>query len=80
MRKLNYSDPKIIELLENLSDIGFTYTKEKDSVEVQLQDVRADKKRIVYMLSQLNNVYKTPPMVTQVAEGEIVLSIYDQRV
>lgn len=80
MRKLNYSDPKIIELLEELTSQGFSFKKEKDSVEVQLQDVRADKKRIVHMLSQLNNTYKACPLITQVVEGDTVLSIYDQRV
>lgn len=80
MRKLNYSDIKIIELLEELTSQGFSFKKEKDSVEVQLTDVRADKKRIVHMLSHLNTTYKACPLITQVIEGDNVLSIYDQRV
>jgi len=79
MRKINYSDIKTLELMETLDNLGFTYEKLKESLEVKLNDVKADKKRIVHELSVINGIHKTPPLVTQVVEGENVLSIYDSR-
>jgi len=80
MRKLNYQEPKIIELLQGLSELGFEYLKAKESIEVQLIDVKSDKKRIVHLLCVVNGVYKAIPLVQQLIEGDTVLSIYDQRV
>jgi hypothetical protein len=79
MRKLNYTDPKLIELTQSLSDIGYTYSTMKESIEVTLVDARVDKKKLIHLLSTINGVHKVPPLSQQVIEGEMVMSIYDLR-
>ena len=77
MRKFNYDDPKIRELLTTLESLDFIVEKQKDSIDVHVTSVF--RKVLSHELSRLNGLYKTPPLTTQFDEKNMVVSIFDSR-
>lgn len=77
MRKINYSEPKLQELLETLDALGFHYTKTKESLDVSVDS--SSKRVLGHELSRLNGLYKTPPIMSQFDEASKIVSLFDQR-
>jgi hypothetical protein len=78
MRKINYSDAKIQELMSVLASLDFIVEKQKDSIDVHVTSVF--KKVLMHELSRVNGVYKTPPLTTQFDEKNMIVSIFDSRI
>ena len=78
MRKINYSEPKINDLLEVLKDLGYATEKLKDSIDIPNAD-RNDKKKISHELSKLNGEYRALPLAMSFNETDRIVSIFDQR-
>jgi hypothetical protein len=77
MRKLNYQDEKIQELVQVLTDLNFSFTKEIDSVDVSVSS--SSKKQVAHELHKLQVLYKQPALAMQYDEGNSIVSIFDQR-
>lgn len=77
MRKLNYQDLKLQELLEVLEALGFTWTKQKDSIDINVS--RESRKILNHELSRINGLHKTPPLATQFDEALGIVSVFDSR-
>lgn len=77
MRKLNYQEPKVQELLEVLEALGFTIIKCKDSLDITV--TRESRKVLNHELSRVNGIYKTPPLATQYDEASGIVSVFDSR-
>ena len=77
MRKLNYQEPKVQELIEVLQDLKFEFEKCKDSLDVKVS--RDTKKVLSHELSKINGMHKTPPLSSSYDEASGVVSVFDSR-
>lgn len=77
MRKINYNELKIVELVAILGNLKFAYDKTKESIDVVVDSI--SRKTLLYELIILNNSYKLPPLTTQYDESAKIISIFDQR-
>lgn len=77
MRKINYNEDKVVELLEVLDALGYSYEKTKESIDVKVDS--QSKRMLGHELSILNGIFKTPPLTSQYDEASKVVSLFDQR-
>ena len=77
MRKVNYAEPKLLELLETLDALGFKYEKTKESLDIFVDST--SKRVLGHELSRINGLHKKPPLTSQYDESSKVVSLFDQR-
>ncbi len=78
MRKLDYGQEKVHDLLEILDALGFHYEKLKDSLEITIS-APTQRKMLAHELSKSNDGMKTPPLSYSFDAESSVISVFDSR-
>ena len=79
MKKLDYTDEKVMEITKMLIELGFEFDQLSDSIDIKIP-TRESYRKLSHELHKIFYEFpKAPPLVTQFDHSSNTFSIFDRR-
>ena len=78
MRKLDYHDPKLMEIIQMLTELQYTFRAEADGIDIQVPS-KPEYRKLQHELHKIFHTYQKPPLSQQFDHSSNTLTLFDPR-